>query len=204
MVLLILFGALAASAVSGADCNSPVPTMDGHWWLLLTAEEKDGYLNGDADCYLFERQRKFAHPKSTTESVERVTNFYHANPDKRSLPVFQAARIVDELPSLYVAEKGGETWNEPHGYWDGMWWRQGSPADRLGFVEGYLACYRSNPPLGRRTYSRTPAQYVALINVWYKLDEENGLVDPEREDEKIANVLLKFSDDAEGASPDRM
>ncbi len=172
---------------------SQTTKYDGHWWLLLTSEEKSGYLNGDADCHTFELKAKPRYSKSAADEQESVTNFYRDEPDKRSLPVFEAIRIVEDEPPLRETGKGGEVWTEPHGYWDGQWWREGSPADRLGFVEGYLACHsRSQRPHG--ALSRTPPEYARLINQWYKLNEETGDVEPDRVDTKIADVLFKFRD----------
>jgi hypothetical protein len=174
---------------------SQITEYDGHWWLLLTSEEKSGYLSGDADCYRFELKKKFAYTKPAAEVEESITNLYRDNSDDRSVPVYEAIRIADRQPALRPPARGGEVWNERHGYWDGQWWREGTPADRLGFVEGYLACYsRSQKPHG--AFSRTPPQYVRLVNQWYELNEETGDVDPTRVDAKIAAVLFKFVDSA--------
>jgi hypothetical protein len=176
---------------------SQIRKYDGHWWLLLTSEEKSGYLNGDADCRAFELKKKARYSKSFAEEQEDVTNIYRDQSEKRSLPAFEVIRIVEDQPSLESTGKGGEVWSEPHGYWDGQWWREGTPAERLGFVEGYLACYsRSQKPHG--TLSRTPSEYVNLINQWYKLQEETGDVDPGRVNAKIADVLFKFCDQRDG------
>ena len=166
---------------------------NGHWWLLLTSEEKSGYLVGDGDCYGFELKAKPAYSKSIVEEAEYVTNFYRSNADKRSVPVFDAIRVEEQQPPSRQVQAGGETWTEPHGYCDGQWWRQVNRADRLGFVEGYMACYARSPK-AHGTLSKTPAEYVRLINEWYKLNEESGDVDPNREDAKIADVLFKFRD----------
>jgi hypothetical protein len=169
-------------------------TYNGHWWLLLTSEEQSGYLNGDADCHSFELKSKARYSKSFADEEEEVTNFYRNKPDELVLPVFDAIRIAEELPPLRKAKKGGEVWNEPHGYWDGQWWREGTPADRIGFVEGYLACYQLGARNARASFSKSAAEYVALINEWYRLNEETGDVDQKKVETKIANVLFKFRD----------
>jgi hypothetical protein len=164
--IIRFLGILAASAVlmlAPSRAASKTKQFDGHWWLLLTSEERSGYLNGDADCNRFELKAKPKYSWSFVEKQESITNFYDANSNKRHLPVFEVARITDQEPPLTPPPTGGEAWTEPHGYWDGQWWREVSPADRLGFAEGYLACYsRSQAPHGK--FSRTSAEYVRLIN----------------------------------------
>jgi len=91
---------------------------------------------------------------------------------------------------------GGESWNETHGYWDGLWWKGGTTAklSQLGYVEGYLACYRGEAHSPRGSFSKSPSQYVSLITGWYK---SSG-----KEDAKIADVLFKFRDDARSSKPE--
>nr|NIR86070.1 hypothetical protein [Candidatus Bathyarchaeota archaeon] len=56
-------------------------------------------------------------------------------------------------------------------------------------IEGYLWCYSKKAGNPHGTFSKDARHYVSLITQWYKLDN-----DPDREWEKIANVLYKFVD----------
>ncbi|HKV05578.1 MAG TPA: hypothetical protein VJO53_10785 [Candidatus Acidoferrales bacterium] len=190
LVAMVLAGGARAKQVGRT--TGPAREYNGHWWLLLTSEEQDGYLNGDSDCYRFELNMKFANARTFVETRESVTDFYQNNPDKRSLPVYDVIRIVDREPLSRKPVAGGEIWNGRHGYWDGQWWREGIPADRIGFVEGYLACYRAGAKNAHGSFAKSAAQYVGLINRWYGLNEESGDIDSEKEETKIADVLFKF------------
>ena len=160
-------------------------------------EEKSGYLNGDADCNRYELAGKPRYSKSAAEQAEYITNFYRNTPGKRSVAVFDIVRMADEQPPLSKEPGGGDTWTERHGYWDGQWWREGSPADRLGFVEGYVACY-ARAKNATADFRRQPGDYAKLISQWYRLNEETADIDPARETDKIADVLFRFADRASG------
>jgi len=191
-VLSSVLLAVSSVAAQGGRLTQGPRKHDGHWWLLLTSEEQAGYINGDSDCYVWELHRKFNNSQSAEDVNELVTDFYRDAPAKRSLPVFDAIRAVDLLPPLRKPAPGGEVWKDRHWYFDGQWWRQGTPADRLGFVEGYLACYRAGVKNARSNFLEPASQYVALINQWYGLNEETGDVIPSRVHAKIAHVLFKF------------
>ena len=141
--------ALTAVLLLYSSACSAVTHYDGHWWLALTQEEQSSYIEGDADCHQFELNKKDANPKSVAERQEFVSGFYWDHRDKRALPVYDVLRIVDQEPLLKQPAKGGEVWNARHTFYDGQWWNLSVPAERLAFIEGYLACYaRSVTPHG--------------------------------------------------------
>ncbi|MGH9352861.1 MAG: hypothetical protein ACRD2G_11990 [Terriglobia bacterium] len=113
------------------------------------------------------------------------------------MPVFRVIRMFDSrnAASHAVGPSGGESWNESHGYWDGLWWKGGTIAklSQLGYVEGYLACYQGEAHSPKGTFSKAPSQYVSLISDWYK---STG-----KEDAKIADVLFRFRDHAQSPKP---
>ena len=194
--IAFLFGfvlALSSSNSFSEDCPPRPRAFDGHWWTLLTSEERDGFLQGNSDCQSFELKRTSKYNHSFEETAEFVTSYYF-QAERRSAFVLDVILLVNERPPRHKPLGGGERWAQPHGYWTGQWWREGGPADRLGFVEGYLACVASIPTPGRDTFSKAPVDYVHLINAWYKLDEESGDVDAEKEDVPIANALRPFRD----------
>jgi len=91
-----------------------------------------------------------------------------------------------------------EGWRERHGYFDGLWWKGSNPTEQLGFVEGYTTCHnrelRKAKPLEFQ-----PANYVQLISAWYTPAGDESVV-AHHQAEKIADVLLRFSEHAGSAS----
>jgi hypothetical protein len=163
----------------------------GKWWLSVSALEQRGYINGDFDCDTWEIGNKSA-PNSTAEEVQKFVSKFYEDPPHWSVPVFRVIRMFDSRhagPLKKSEASDGEVWSEPHGYWDGLWWKgAGYPntLEQSGYLEGYLACYGGEAHSPKGTFSKPPAQYVSLITGWYK---RTG-----KEDTKIADVLFKFRD----------
>jgi hypothetical protein len=163
----------------------------GKWWLSVASLEQRGYINGDFDCDTWEVGNRSV-PNSTAEDVQKFVNEFYVDPPHWPVPVF---RVIQTFYSHEAKQadggkpSDGEVRSEPHGYWDGLWWKgAGYPntLEQLGYVEGYLACYEGEAHSPRGTFSKAPAQYVSLISGWYK---RTG-----KEDAKIADVLFKFRD----------
>ena len=174
-------------------------TMDygGKWWLSRSSIEQRGYINGDADCYTSELNGKLEDLASADE-VQKFVNQFYEDPPHWSVPLFRVIRMFDSRHAAsHQAGKSsdGEVWNEPHGYWDGLWWKGGSIArlSQLGYVEGYLACYQGEAHSPKGTFSKSPSQYVSLITGWYKTTGH--------ESAKIGDVLFKFRDHPQGSKP---
>jgi hypothetical protein len=172
----------------------------GKWWLSVSALEQRGYINGDFDCDTWELGDESA-PNSTAEDVQKFVSQFYEDPPHWSVAVFRVIRMFDSHhagPSKKSRVPDGEMWSEPHGYWDGLWWKgAGYPntLEQLGFVEGYLACYQGGAHSPKGTFSKSPAEYVSLISGWY---ERTG-----KEDAKIADVLFKFRDNLQNSKPGR-
>lgn len=170
----------------------------GKWWLSVSALEQRGYINGAFDCHIWELGEKSA-PNSTAEGVQKFVSQFYEDPPHWRVPVFRVMGMFDSRkagPGKKSGVSDGEVWSEPHGYWDGLWWKgAGYPntLEQLGYVEGYLACYVGEAHSPRGTFSKSPVRYVSLISGWYK---RTG-----KEDAKIADVLFKFLDRAHGPKP---
>lgn len=168
----------------------------GRWWLSRSSIEQRGYINGDADCYTSELGGKLADTPAVAD-VQKFVNEFYVDPPHWPVPVFRVIRMSDSrhVASHEAGPPGGESWNEPHGYWDGLWWKGGTIAklSQLGYVEGFLACYQGEAHSHKGTFSKRPAQYVSLITGWYK---STG-----KEDAKIADVLFKFRDNSQSSKP---
>jgi hypothetical protein len=183
--ILLFLVAMAAMATSHDE-----EAYNGWWWLHVPLEQQTGYINGDEDCYKFDMHKNLANSKSAREIAQIVTHFYETKGNENT-SVFVALREADRHPSQEKSSINGEVWRERHGYWDGQWWREGSPFDRLGFVQGFLACHKEGNLLAKK-FSKTAEEYVILINGWYGLNEKTGASNPEREDIKIADVISRF------------
>lgn len=95
--------------------------------------------------------------------------------------------------SLPVRERleGGEIYDHPHGILDGNWYRQGSYPERIGYLQGYLAClktYVNDPP---QSYSHTIGYYDD--HVWDYINAHNGSYD-----EAVAEMVSRFRDRTDG------
>jgi hypothetical protein len=193
IALVAVIVLMCATTCRGAKAT----TFDGHWWIGATSDEQSGFLSGESDCSRAELGLKQEHSHSLPEERAYVTEFYRAKSDKLSVPVVDALRTARGQVLSKHARSGGEAWPEAHAYWDGQWWREGTAGERLGYVEGYLACY-SGASTRHGSFQKPPSDYVRMINEWYRLKEETGDVDPQRVDTKIAEVLFKFRDDSKG------
>lgn len=191
---LVLVSTLIIMGASGrGGSGESKESYDGRWWSSADPREQYGFIGGSGDCNSFELHGKVRYSKSVKEEQDLVTRFYTEDLSRANIGVFDILRRFDNQPSQ-INRTGGEAWNEPHGYYDGQYWREADAKERQGFVEGYLWCYRQKAHNPRGTFSKSTSEYVALISAWYKLNEETGDVDPARVDTKIADVLFKFRD----------
>lgn len=165
-------------------------SYDGKWWLSVSSLEQLGYINGSFDCDTWELGDRSV-PNSTAEEVQKFVRQFYVDPPHWNAPVFRVIQMFESSHTEPLKKSGasdGEQWSEPHGYWDGLWWKgAGYPntLEQLGYIEGYLACYQNEAHSPHGTFSKSPADYVSLIGGWYRTGNE---------DAKIANVLYKFRD----------
>jgi hypothetical protein len=159
---------------------------DGKWWLGAGSDERSGFLDGVADCVKW-----VAHAKWLTHDVdglqEGITKYYKTRPQDSAMNVADAWRKVLSVSKPRKSIPGGEVWTNPHGYFDGQWWRESSESDNRGYLEGYLWCLRTcvNPP--PETYSRPISYYADQISVYVR-DH------PKAEGEAVADILYRFRD----------
>lgn len=169
----------------------------GKWWLSVSALEQRGYINGEFDCEIWELGNKSA-PNSTAEDVQNFVNQFYEDPPHWPVPVSRVIKMFDSRhagPSKRSGMSKGEVWSKPHGYWDGLWWKDaGYPntLEQLGYVEGFLTCYQGEGHRRKGIFSKSPAVYVSLISDWYKRTR--------KEDANITDVLFKFRDQDQHAN----
>jgi hypothetical protein len=120
-------------------------------------------------------------------AVPRITDYYRTHAADDAVPVVEAWRkVLSEAPPE-TPPKGGEVHANPHGYYDGLYWCQGSDLERKGFLEGYLWCLRTRVQSPSETYSRSISYYVGKINDYIQKH-------PKSDEEAIATILSKFRD----------
>lgn len=183
VVLILLWASCSYSSQTGTAKMTPEKHYDGNWWISVSPERQLGYLGGESDCHDFDLKAKpRTFPRTGAEARALIDDFYKKNPQLRNLSVVEVRGRLHGKVSK--APPGGEVWNEPHAYYDGMWWGSAPDDMRLGFLEGYLSCYaqKRGPKL---SFSKAPEEYRALIDKWYDNPSHSS-------DEKIAHVLHKL------------
>jgi len=83
--------------------------------------------------------------------------------------------------------KGGEVYRNRHGFLNGFWYRTGSPSERFGFIEGYVACLRHYVTHPAASYSQAIEYYDARISEYIAAHSNT-------DDEAIADILRRFRD----------
>jgi hypothetical protein len=130
--LVVLTVVLAAVALAARTKKSV--SHDGRWWLSISAEEQDSYLLGYEDCYIDSLKSK--HPSYVDNEGLSISASYRSGKGKSTelVPavmkrVWAANAGKKEPPS----REGGETWPEPHGYLDGLYWKGASGSQKACF-----------------------------------------------------------------------
>jgi len=151
------------------------------WWDSAPHVEQEGFIWGFFDC---PSAPKLAAGSTTADDyikyLDKVTGISKQGHDDIVPQALRRAhtKIVGR-PTL----KGGEVYKEKHGFLDGDWWgdKEGQmPDERLGYVEGYLACEFNRADLHHA------ALYVKLLNRHFAL--------PANENDKIADALQPLID----------
>jgi hypothetical protein len=198
--VFLIIVTLSASGWSQSQQPSSNPkqasqTFDGKWWLNAEAEERSGYINGASDCLTWTAHEKGFN--STPEQVaEKITRFYKAHPEARSLIVVDAWKKVEErLKPTKIPDAGAETWKNAHWYLNGNWWGSISSLEKKGYLEGYLWCMDNRVEPKSDSYSQSVSFYQKKINSYVDTH-------PKSDAEAVAIILHRFRDrDAESTKP---
>jgi len=187
--------------LSSCQVSAQSTSYDGVWWQLRTAAEQEGFILGYGDCYADPAGQKIRMLLDDADIRIAVSTYYQGHQKFRTRPVAQVLKdIWAGHISVHDAKRSAarEGWRERHGYFDGLWWKGSNPTEQLGFVEGYTTCHnrelRKAKPLEFQ-----PANYVQLISAWYTPAGDESVV-AHHQAEKIADVLLRFSEHAGSAS----
>lgn len=188
--ILLLIVVLLAIVLAGGTQNRV--SHDGRWWLSISAEEQQSYQLGYGDCCVDSLKSKRPPYVENRKLARLITEKYRSGKATSGelVPAVMkrvwAANAGRKAPPL---PKGGETWTEPHGYFDGLWWKGASDAEKLGFVEGETDCFNEEGTSQFR-FPLAPSDYVKWLDEAYGLDQ-NSSTSRSPEDAKIADVLLR-------------
>jgi len=159
---------------------------DGDWWARAAPDERSGFLQGAADCLEWAAHAKL--PRAIDHLEEQIDRYYKAHPTDRNIAVTTVwQRVSTQGSPAKPSPPGGEVWTNPHGFFDGQWWRETSEAQNLGFIEGYLWCMRTCVNQPSETYSRPVSYYVDEISKYIALH-------PKADGQAVAKILSRFRD----------
>jgi hypothetical protein len=186
---LILCGFIVALFSACAEATS----YDGKWWNSVSKGERTGFLAGYIDCMAYDAGQKNMADASWDLLEPKITKFYRGSASDLIKPV---ATVLVQVSSRGIPPKSGEgeTYSEKHGIFDGEYWRQLSDDERLGFIEGYVACQKQyNKPAA--SFSHEARWYVAQISGWYGIRADDpSEISEKRSSKKIADALFLFKD----------
>lgn len=173
--LALLLALVAAAACRGDE-------VGGAWCKALTTEQRDGYLVGYFDCYVFDRKGRKYPGGSRRQWIQAVSDYYRRHASDASLPV---ATIFHRINTGTPPVNPGSL--ERHSYFDGEYWRQATPPARQEFVRGYLTCGRGSL-VG--AHEAAVERYSEEVTRWYGVSKSDpAAVDSAREGSKIADVM---------------
>ena len=160
-----------------AQTTTRVTQQFGHdWWISTRTGEQHGFLSGYLDC-------RFPKPDASAKGYglsvrdlsSRIDTFYARNKET-NLSVPQLVDKIDGPAQPPPSPPGAEVYTNPHGYYDGLWWKGAVGGERHGYVEGYLVC------LGQPIDKSSAQRLADGITAWYRQH-------PSKEDRAIAYVL---------------
>ena len=192
LALCIWMGCAGAAQAPAAAPQTAKP-LDGNWWRAASSSERLGYLEGDNDCHSFEFGGLLLAASEIPLHQDFVSKFYDADAARLRTPAFEVLRRADAQIAA-APDKDADASPAPHGDYDGLFWRDTRRDERIGFTEGYLACYARKTDHRRGSFSKSADEYVKLLDAWYQLSERERNVDPKIENAKVGDVIFRFRD----------
>ena len=188
MKSLVLLIALSVTGIASGSTGDQA--HDGNWWLSVDKDQRLGFVAGYMDCYVFVRKGPLPFLESWYTYEERVTEHLKKHVADRSKLVTQ---VLETIAAKRGTKPNGNR-GEKHGIFDGEYWRQALPSQRIGFIQGFLECQRKDGKAVAK-FSRSDDWYVAQISQWYGVKEDDPAeINEKRESKKIADVLYTFKD----------
>lgn len=183
-LVLVFLTAFACATAQPARAD-----YDGYWWSDRGREERLGFLAGIVDCSMSELDRKIYRDIAWEDFEPLVGAYYAKDPVRRRTDVVSVLADLVSTRSLTAGPSGGEEYPGKHGVFIGEMWRQSSPMFRLGFVAGFIRCYKTLPKR-HASFDEPPASYVMRISSWYGVTEDLSKIDEDKIDTPIADVLF--------------
>jgi hypothetical protein len=180
---------MAPTSLADQKTSNPViqTTFDGTWWASVNKARQLGFVSGYYDCYRYDLRQRVKSNGSYEEWQEAVTqNYAQLRYNLDSLVPFVLRQVFRTYRRKTPVIQGGERWTEPHGFFDGMWWRGATEDEQVGFVEGYIWCRSREATKQRVNFSGNADTYVSRLSEHFE--------NPSNEDEKIARALYRFRD----------
>jgi hypothetical protein len=158
------------------------PRYDGRWWNTASADQRDGFLSGYLDCYVYDARGNDYSGRSIQQQIAEVSVFYRARPERLETLV---AEVVRGLTGPHDRRPTAR-----HGAYDGEFWRQTSLAGRTAFIAGYLACQTGDL---HAAFPASPEAYARAISAWYGIsDTDESQLNEKRANDKIGDILLRW------------
>ena len=190
-LLASLAGLLVLQANGGALPSDGV--KEGVWWQSAPRDERLGYLAGYIDCAVYDAGKDMGR-QSWYSLAPKISAQYAKRSDKLMQPVSAILKELVSAEAVRHGEEGGEHYDEKHGFFDGEYWRRGGGEHRLGFIEGYLDCWKTEGVKGGK-FSMPAGKYVALLSDWFGISANDPrMVRADRATKKIAEALWIFRD----------
>jgi hypothetical protein len=149
--------------------------FDQAWWNASNDAEHTGFVLGFFDC---PSASKMVYGTSSDDYIAYVDKALAKVGHNSQNAVPAALRNAHQQMHSRPVLKGGEEYKEKHCWLDGEWWgdaKHGDPDDKLGYVEGFLACEFGSATVRQRE------QYVKVLNRHFAVEAN--------EHDKIANIL---------------
>jgi hypothetical protein len=160
---------------------------DGNWWLAADSNERGGFLDGALDCLVWTAHTK--PPREIDNLEEKITQYYKSHPADRNGAILSVWERVSSLgPPSAPPPSGGEVYRNPHGYYNGEFWREGSESANRGFLEGYFWCLQTHVKSPTDTYSQSIDYYWDKIWTYIQSHPKTSVNEP------VAVILSKFRD----------
>jgi len=180
-----------AHSSQAADKKQPkAKTYDGNWWLASDSAKRIGFLDGVSDCLLSRVHEKWPTNSHPELDEQRITLYYKSNPVNTKMHIVDVWRETLSKSAPLKPTLGGEVYTNPHGYYDGEFWREGSDSANRGFLEGYIWCMHTSVKGPAESYSRSIDYYFEKIWDYLQAHPKTAY------NEAIADILAHFRDHA--------
>lgn len=194
IVMAMATGAWSQSSLPAAGTTMLKPSFEREWWLKTDADERSGFLNGASDCLTW-TAHKNGFNATPEQIMDKIDKYYKTHPGSANLNVIDVWQMIaNQLKVSKGTEDPGETWKNAHWYLDGLWWRQSSEDEQLGFVEGYIWCMKTQVSAPTESYSRSASFYRRKIDAFVRAN-------PKLSNEAVAVTLHRFRDQNAVATP---